>query len=159
MSKQKAQGTTHESWIVKALTAVGLKSRRLAEGGSDDEGDVETDINGTRWVLEGKARQTLNVQQTLGKARRKAGGNTPVAVVWKRLVKVAGYTNRQPVEGERVVVILGWDDFVSLVSNAGTGEGTVPTNNHEELRMTDQPKELVPIEGCECGCNKEESND
>jgi hypothetical protein len=128
MSKQKAQGTSHESWIVNELMAAGLKSRRLAEGGSDDEGDVETTITGSRWVLEGKARQTLNVQQTLGKARRKAGGNTPVAVVWKRLVKVAGYTNRQPVEGERVVVILGWDDFVRLVTNAGSGEGTIHTN-------------------------------
>jgi len=114
MSKAKAQGTTHESWIVKALEAAGIIARRLAEGGADDEGDVEADINGERWILEGKARQTLNVQATLGKARRKAGG-LRVAVVWKRLVKVAGYQNRQPVEGERMVVILSWDDFMSLV--------------------------------------------
>lgn len=114
MSKAKQQGTAHESWIVNALAAVGIGSRRLAEGGSADEGDVEAQIHGTRWVLEGKARQNLNVQKTLSKAREKAGGDTPVAVVWKRLVKVAGYTNRQPVEGERVVVILSWDDFVSL---------------------------------------------
>lgn len=114
MSKAKQQGTAHESWIVNALAAVGIKARRLAEGGSADEGDVEAQIDGTRWVLEGKARQNLNVQKTLSKAREKAGGDTPVAVVWKRLVKVAGYTNRQPVEGERVVVILSWDDFVRL---------------------------------------------
>jgi hypothetical protein len=114
MSKAKAQGTTHESWIVKALEAAGITARRLAEGGADDEGDVEAGINGERWILEGKARQTLNVQATLGKARRKAGG-LRVAVVWKRLVKVAGYQNRQPVEGERIVVILSWDDFMSLV--------------------------------------------
>jgi len=125
MSKAKAQGTTHESWIVKALTSLGVKARRLAEGGSDDEGDVEAFIAGHRWVLEGKARQTLNVQQTLGKARRKAGGTTPVAVVWKRLVKVAGYKNRQPVEGERIVVVLSWDDFVSLVTNAAPSDHTV----------------------------------
>jgi hypothetical protein len=114
MSKAKQQGTAHESWIVNALAVVGIKARRLAEGGSADEGDVEAQIDGTRWVLEGKARQNLNVQKTLSKAREKAGGDTPVAVVWKRLVKVAGYTNRQPVEGERVVVILSWDDFVRL---------------------------------------------
>jgi hypothetical protein len=125
MSKAKAQGTTHESWIVKALTALGLTARRLAEGGSDDEGDVEAFITGRRWVLEGKARQTLNVQATLGKARKKAGGNTPVAVVWKRLVRVPGYKNRQPVEGERVVVVLSWDDFVSLVTNAASSDHTV----------------------------------
>ena len=115
MSKPKAQGTRHESWIVKELDAVSISARRLAEGGSEDEGDVEATINGTRWVLEGKATQSLNVQKILGKARRKAGGSTPVAVVWKRLVKVAGYQNRQPVEGERTVVILSWEDFVNLV--------------------------------------------
>lgn len=114
MSKARAQGTTHESWIVNSLTDIGIKSRRLAEGGADDEGDVEADFFGERWVLEAKARQTLNVQQTLGKARRKAKG-LPVAVVWKRLVKVAGSKNRQPVEGERIVVVLSWEDFVSLL--------------------------------------------
>jgi hypothetical protein len=117
MSKSKAQGTKHESWIVNELEVVGLKARRLAEGGSADEGDVEVNIEGTRWVLEGKARQTLNIQATLGKARKKAGGLTPVAVIWKRLVKVPGYTNRQPVEGERVVVTLSWEDFLRLLSN------------------------------------------
>lgn len=115
MSKPKAQGTRHESWIVKELDAVGITARRIAEGGSADEGDVETTINGERWVLEGKATQTLNVQKILGKARKKAGGTTPVAVIWKRLVKVAGMTNRQPVEGERTVVILSWEDFINLV--------------------------------------------
>ena len=128
MSKAKAQGTTHESWVVKELGAAGIAARRLAEGGADDEGDVETYIHGDRWVLEGKARQTLNIQATLGKARRKAGG-LRVAVVWKRLVKVAGYQNRQPVEGERVVVILGWDDFLFLVQNQGQPDGTVVSND------------------------------
>jgi hypothetical protein len=115
VSKPKAQGTRHESWIVKELDAIGITARRIAEGGSADEGDVEATINGTRWVLEGKATQTLNVQKILGKARKKAGGSTPVAVIWKRLVKVAGMSNRQPIEGERVVVTLSWEDFVELV--------------------------------------------
>ena len=135
MSKQKAQGTTHESWIVNEFTAVGIPSRRIAEGGSADEGDVEATIQGTRWVLEGKATQTLNVQKILGKARRKAGGNTPVAVVWKRLVKVAGMKNRQPVEGERVVVILSWDDYLALVqgSYATRVDDSTIYNNTEEV--------------------------
>jgi len=115
MSKPKAQGTRHESWIVQELQALGIQARRLAEGGAADEGDVEALINGTRWVLEGKATQNLNVQKILGKARRKAGGDVPVAVIWKRLVKVAGYQNRQPVEGERVTVTLSMDDFVRLI--------------------------------------------
>ena len=113
MSKQKQQGTNHESWIVAALKAVGIEARRLAEGGANDEGDVEIMLNGERWILEAKSRQTLNVQEALGKSRRKASG-TRVALVWKRLVKVAGFKNRQPVAGERVVVILGWDDFLHL---------------------------------------------
>jgi hypothetical protein len=115
MSKPKAQGTRHESWIVQELQALGIQARRLAEGGAADEGDVEVVINGQRWVLEGKARQNLNIQKTLGKARKKAGGETPVAVIWKRLVKAAGYTNRQPVEGERVTVTISWEDFLRLL--------------------------------------------
>ena len=121
MSKQKAQGTAHESATVKALKSVGIRANRLAEGGSADEGDVETWIAEVRWVLEGKATQTLNIQKTLGKARRKAGGSTPVAVVWKRLVKVAGIKNRQPVEGERIVVVMGLEDFLMLAKMAETG--------------------------------------
>lgn len=134
MSKQKAQGTTHESWIVKAFQALGLNSRRIAEGGANDEGDVEVFLNANRWVIEAKARQTLNVQKTLGKARAKAGGQTPVAVVWKRLVKVSGMTNRQPVEGERIVVILGWDDFLSLVNNNANAP-TVDINTVNESKL------------------------
>lgn len=128
MSKAKAQGTTHESWIVNQLTPLGFASRRIAEGGAADEGDVEVIINDTRWILEGKATQNLNVQKILGKARKKAKG-LPVAVVWKRLVKVAGMNNRQPVEGERVVVILSWDDYVSLIS---LNAPTVKDNTIEE---------------------------
>ena len=116
MSKAKAQGTTHETWIVNALKDIGIEARRLVEGGAYDEGDVEAFINGERWVIEGKARQTLNIQQTLGKARKKAGGSTPVAVIWKRLVKVAGKTNRVPVEGERVIISLSMDDFFRIIN-------------------------------------------
>ena len=100
---------------MKGLQAAGFQARRIAEGGSADEGDVEAYLP-DRWVLEGKARSNLNVQDALGKARRKAGG-VPVAVVWKRLVRVPGKQTRQPVEGERVVVVLSWDDFVNLLKN------------------------------------------
>jgi hypothetical protein len=122
MSKAKQQGTRHESWIVNQLMSVGIISKRIAEGGSSDEGDVELLVKNQRWVLEGKARQNLNVQKTLAKARKKAGGNTPVAVIWKRLVKVKGYENRQPVEGERITVTLSWDDFVSLLTKENNNE-------------------------------------
>jgi len=141
VSRQRQQGTSHESWIVKAMQAIGLKARRLAEGGSADEGDVETFIGGVRWVLEGKARQTLNVQQTLGKARRKAGG-LPVAVVWKRLVRVPGYSVRQPVEGERIVVVLGWDDFIGLVSRAEQAACLCGTETTNHPIMKEESNEL-----------------
>jgi hypothetical protein len=126
MSRQKKQGTTHESWIVNELAAREYPARRIAEGGSNDEGDIEATFAGEKWVLEGKARSNLNVQQALGKARAKAraangGVPVPVAVVWKRLVRVPGLQVRQPVEGERVVVVLGWDDYVSLVDKATKG--------------------------------------
>jgi hypothetical protein len=126
MSKQKKQGTTHESWIVNELTSHQHPANRIAEGGSQDEGDVEATIAGEKWVLEGKARSNLNIQEALGKARSKAsaangGQQIPVAVVWKRLVRVPGLKVRQPVEGERVVVILGWDDYLSLVNKATKG--------------------------------------
>lgn len=126
MSRQKKQGTTHESWIVNELQANEHPANRIAEGGSQDEGDVEATIAGEKWVLEGKARSNLNVQQSLGKSRAKAraangGASVPVAVVWKRLVRVPGLQVRQPVEGERVVVILGWDDYINLINKATKG--------------------------------------
>ncbi len=117
MNKAKKQGTTHESWLVQQFRNLGYQSRRLAEGGKFDEGDVELITDVDRWVIEGKARQSLNIQETLGKTRAKANGH-PVAVVWKRLVKKPGLQVRQPVAGERVVVILGWDDFCRLIETA-----------------------------------------
>lgn len=132
MSKNKQQGTAFETWTRKALNALNIRARRLAEGGSYDEGDVEAHLDGqNRWVIECKARSSLNVQQVLGKARRKAGG-APVILVWKRLVRVPGKQVRQPVDGERIVVCLSWEDFVRLLTNAApTAETAVDTNDQE----------------------------
>lgn len=129
MSKNKQQGTAFETWTRKALNALGITARRLAEGGSYDEGDVEAHL-GERWVIECKARAALNVQETLGKARRKAGG-APVILVWKRLVRSAGKQVRQPVEGERIVVVLGWEDFVRLLTNAAPSGETAQQETQE----------------------------
>lgn len=119
MSKAKAQGTRFETAIVEELASVGVAARRLAEGGALDQGDVEAEIDGVRWVIEGKACQTLNAQATLSKARGKANAGSktpvPVALMWKRLVVVPGKTVRQPVAGERTIVILGLDDFLTLL--------------------------------------------
>jgi hypothetical protein len=134
MNKNKKQGTAFETWTRKALNALGIRARRLAEGGQYDEGDVETylDHPTQRWVVECKASSSLNIQKILGKARRKAGGD-PVVLVWKRLVRVPGKKLRQPVEGERIVVVLGWDDFVRLLTNnAPTGDLVDNTTDTEE---------------------------
>lgn len=133
MSKNKKQGTAFETWTRKALNALNIKARRLAEGGACDEGDVEAHLDGqTRWVIECKARGSLNVQQTLGKARRKAGG-APVILVWKRLVRVTGKQVRQPVDGERIVVCLSWEDFVRLLTNAAPTAETAPDSTDQEV--------------------------
>jgi hypothetical protein len=132
MSKNKKQGTAFETWTRKALNSLGIDARRIAEGGVHDEGDVEANIDG-RWVIECKATSSLNIQQILGKARRKANG-TPVILVWKRLVRVPGKQNRQPVDGERIVVVLGWEDFVKLIAQAEpTAEMAQPTETMEEI--------------------------
>lgn len=136
-NKNKKQGTAFETWTRKALNALGIRARRLAEGGAYDEGDVETylDHPTQRWVVECKATSSLNIQKILGKARRKAGGD-PVVLVWKRLVRVSGKKLRRPVEGERIVVVLGWDDFVRLLTNnAPTGDlvdNTIDTEEGQE---------------------------
>lgn len=116
MSKAKQQGTRHESWIVKLFRDHGHAAERLAEGGSSDLGDVRLDLYGEEWIVEGKATATLNIQTTLGKARRKAAGKRPI-LIWKRLVKTDAKV-RQPVEGERVVVILSDKDFLHLLDQA-----------------------------------------
>jgi hypothetical protein len=130
MSKNKQQGTAFETWTRKALNSLGIEARRIAEGGANDEGDVEAQLNG-RWVIECKATSALNIQQILGKARRKANG-APVILVWKRLVRVAGKQKRQPVAGEAIVVVLSWDDFVRLITQAEPTAETAPVEDTQE---------------------------
>lgn len=131
MSKNKQQGTAFETWTRKALNALNIDARRLAEGGSYDEGDVEAGLSSGRWVIECKATSNLNIQKVLGKARRKASG-FPVLLVWKRLVKVRGMKVRQPVEGERIVVVLSWEDFVRLLTNAAPSGETVAETKEQD---------------------------
>lgn len=126
MSKEKIQGTNFETWTLKQLLEAGIPAKRLPEGGSKDEGDLEAIIHEQRWVIECKARQQLSIQQTLGKARQKAQG-LPVMVWWKRIIPSAGKTTRQPVGGERVIVALSEKDFLTALDNAykqGVQDGT-----------------------------------
>ena len=119
MNKNKRAGTAHESYIVNTFKDKGIQAKRIAEGGSYDEGDVEVVINNIKWVIEAKAKSNLNMQTTLNKARVKAEGvnkiKTPVAIIWKRLIKVEGYKVRQPVSNERIIIALSLDDFFLLI--------------------------------------------
>lgn len=131
MSKNKAQGTAFETWICKALNSLGITANRLAEGGMYDEGDVAAHLSeDARWIIECKATANLNIQKILGKARRKANG-APVILVWKRLVKTSTSKTRQPVDGERIVVCLSWEDFVRLLTDAAPCVQMVHIDNTE----------------------------
>jgi hypothetical protein len=87
LNKPKKQGTAAESRIVTLHTSAGLSARRLAEGGSTDEGDVEVFAERLFWIPgindyepmpyrvvgEVKDRERLNTAEALDKAVRKSG--------------------------------------------------------------------------------------
>ena len=116
VNKPKMQGTAFESWLVTKLNEALFPfspARRIAEGGSNDEGDIAYfDGFNQRWVIEAKATQTLNVTRVLGKARAKGGKYTVLA--WKRLTRSKGNTNRTP-DGEPIVVVVPWELWVELM--------------------------------------------
>jgi len=118
VSKSKQQGTAFESWLGKWLDKVTdiSDARRIAEGGSKDEGDVEFyDFTGQRWLVECKATQTLNATRVLSKARLKSPEPRHTVLLWKRLTKLkSGQKNRRP-DGEPVVVVMGLDTFHELM--------------------------------------------
>jgi hypothetical protein len=115
-TKPKQLGTAWESEIVELLRWAGMHPRRLAEGGQRDEGDIEFyDRTGERWVVEAKATANLNITRTLAKAKDKAMGMAPVALVWKKLTRKGDNQRRTP-DGERVVVIIDWETFMSLIT-------------------------------------------
>jgi hypothetical protein len=118
LSKSKQQGTAFESWVVNWLRSFGqMNPRRIAEGGSKDEGDVtfDTHFDG-RWIIECKATQTLNVTRVLGKARVKSPNPKQTILMWKRLTKSEGNKRRTP-DGESIVVVMGLDTFEYLLGH------------------------------------------
>ena len=115
-NRQKQQGTRLETSIVKRLNT-GLRhgaARRLAEGGTNDEGDVELELpHGHRLIIEAKHRQALPVHAALEKAMIKAG-STPAVVWWKRTMRKEGGTRRSKV-GVGEVVVMDVDTFLWLL--------------------------------------------
>ena len=64
VNKPKRQGTAWEGQVRDRLHTVGIEAKRLAEGGSKDEGDIEFWLNGEHWIVECKHRQ--NYRDTKG---------------------------------------------------------------------------------------------
>ena len=88
---------------------------RIAEGGPNDEGDVEFyDTFGQHWIVECKARANYNSTQGLAKAKRKAPKNSIAVVAWKKLTRKEGNEKRTS-DGEPDIVIMDWDTYMLLV--------------------------------------------
>ena len=121
MNKPKIQGTAFETLVVNKLNNYGFKARRLAEGGSKDEGDIECEVPFAeilpypRVVLEAKHRANLNVHQTLAKAKEKAG-DSDVILAWKK-TKRKNNSKVRVADGERVVYIVDEDLMFRLLEN------------------------------------------
>jgi hypothetical protein len=125
VNKPKIQGTKFETWLVNKFNSWGdrYKAERLAEGGIKDIGDVKLKLkNGLipfkDFVIEAKARQNLNVHQTLAKSKKKAG-NYPVILAWKKLIKQEG-NSRRTSDGESVVYIIDEETLKDLLENYKT---------------------------------------
>ena len=120
VNKPKIQGTAFETLTVNKLNDYGFKARRLAEGGSKDEGDIECEVPFVgilpypRVVLEAKHRANLNVHQTLAKSKEKAGGD--VILAWKK-TKRKNNSKVRVADGERVVYIVDEDLMFRLLEN------------------------------------------
>ena len=121
VNKPKIQGTAFETLIVNKLNEYGFKARRLAEGGSKDEGDVECEVPFSsilpypRVIFEAKHRANLNVHQTLAKAKEKSG-NSDVILAWKK-TKRKNNSKVRVADGERVVYIVDEDLMFRLLEN------------------------------------------
>jgi len=121
VNKPKIQGTAFETLTVNKLNKYGFKARRLAEGGSKDEGDIECEVPFShilpypRVVLEAKHRANLNVHQTLAKAKEKAG-SSDVILAWKK-TKRKNNSKVRVADGERVVYIVDEDLMFRLLEN------------------------------------------
>ena len=119
VNKPKIQGTAFETLTVNKLNEYGFKAKRLAEGGSKDEGDIECEVPFTsilpypRVILEAKHRANLNVHQTLAKAKDKAG-DSDVILAWKK-TKRKNNSKVRVADGERVVYIVDEDLMFRLL--------------------------------------------
>lgn len=120
VNKPKIQGTAFETLTVNKLNDYGFKAKRLAEGGSNDKGDIECEntfsniLPYPKIILEAKHRQNLNVHQTLAKAKEKAGGD--VILAWKKTIR-KNDSKVRVADGERIVYIVDEDLLFKLLKS------------------------------------------
>jgi len=120
VNKPKIQGTAFETLTVNKLNEYGFKAKRLAEGGSNDKGDIECENTFTdvlpypKIIFEAKHRQNLNVHQTLAKAKEKAGGD--VILAWKKTIR-KNDSKVRVADGERIVYIVDEDLLFKLLKS------------------------------------------
>lgn len=120
-NRPRKQGTAFETALCSTLNAVpGVDARRLAEGGSQDRGDLEiVTAQLAPIVVECKAREKLSVHDTVAKASQKAQNGRRAAVVWKRLLKSRPDARRRTEAGDGPIVAMPLPLFCELLEQAG----------------------------------------
>lgn len=120
VNKPKIQGTAFETLTVNKLNEYGFIAKRLAEGGSNDKGDIECEntfvdvLPYPKIIFEAKHRANLNVHQTLAKAKEKAGGH--VVLAWKK-TKRKNNSKVRVADGERTVYIVDEELMFKLLES------------------------------------------
>ena len=113
----KDQGTGWERDVEGMCKDAGLKVWRLAEHGSNDQGDLMVESRWGRIVIECKCRGNLPVHAAVGKANSKARHPSTfparmAVVAWKRLVDTGGVRRRQ---AGRPVAVMDLEDLLCLL--------------------------------------------
>lgn len=112
-TRPKDLGTRTETYVVRAAQNAGLIAERLAEGAVNDRGDVRI-YTDTEWIIEVKHRMNLNVPQALEKALLKSG-TLDTAVVWRKMARKTGNTNRT--QDGPIIVAITLDRFLELLGD------------------------------------------
>jgi len=91
---------------------------RLADGGSNDLGDLILTRHGAKYsfLIEAKDMMQGNIHKEVQLADV-ASGTRPTAVIWKRRTRKAGNTNRT--QTYPPIVAMNIDEFVALMKAAG----------------------------------------
>lgn len=113
--RPKDQGTAFETWLVRQARALGsVEADRLPLRGTHGEPDLHVTPAGKRDYTDA----------------------IPV-VAWKRLVKATGKKKRVP-DGEPIVVVLGWENFLALYELALTSDADLPPRLMVQAKATER---------------------